>query len=84
LNSAEVQNKVAAGNARPALLANDKSRPDDQKVRELYRWVYSREPAEDELKVALSHLEKHKDNPKIAWEDILWALVNTKEFLFNH
>lgn len=84
LNSAEVQNKVAAGNARPALLANDKARPDDQKVRELYRWVYSREPVEDELKVALAHLEKHKDSPKIAWEDVLWALVNTKEFLFNH
>jgi hypothetical protein len=34
--------------------------------------------------VALAHIEKHKDNKKVAYEDILWALINTKEFLFNH
>ncbi len=84
LNSNEVQSKVAAGNARPALLANDKTRPEEQKIRELYRWVYSREPDAEELKIALAHLEKHKDNTKLAYEDIVWALVNTKEFLFNH
>ena len=35
-------------------------------------------------KIALAHLAKHEANPKIAYEDILWALINTKEFLFNH
>jgi hypothetical protein len=84
LNSNEVQSKVAGGSARPALLANDKARPDDAKIKELYRWVYSREPDAEELKIALAHLEKHKDNAKLAYEDIVWALVNTKEFLFNH
>jgi hypothetical protein len=84
LNSAEVQNKVAAGNGRAATLANDKARPDEEKIRELYRWVYSREPVSDELGIALAHIAKHKDNPKIAYEDIVWALINTKEFLFNH
>jgi hypothetical protein len=33
--------------------------------------------------VAIAHLSKAKDE-KTAYEDILWALVNTKEFLFNH
>jgi hypothetical protein len=33
--------------------------------------------------VALGHLSKAKDE-KLAFEDVLWALVNTKEFLFNH
>jgi hypothetical protein len=36
------------------------------------------------LKIALAHLDKHKDNAKLAFEDITWALINTKEFLFNH
>jgi hypothetical protein len=84
LNSSEVQGKVAAGNARPALLANEKERPNDDKLRELYRWVYAREPAADELAIGIAYLEKHKENPKLAFEDITWALVNTKEFLFNH
>jgi len=32
----------------------------------------------------MAHLEKHKDNQKVAYEDIVWALINSKEFLFNH
>ena len=51
---------------------------------QLYRWVYSREPDAEEMQVALSHIGRHEDNVKIAYEDIVWALVNTKEFLFNH
>jgi len=84
LNSNEVQGKIAAGNARPAMLADEKERDASLKISELYRWVYSREPDSEELNIALAHLEKHKDNAKIAFEDITWALINTKEFLFNH
>lgn len=84
LNSSEVQNKVSSGDARPALLANDKARSDEDKLRELYRWVYARDPDADELRIGLAHLQKHADNPKLAYEDITWALINTKEFLFNH
>ena len=84
LNSSEVQNKIGGGSSRAAMYANDKERPHEEKIRELYRWVYSREPDAEELQVALGHIEKHQDNLKIAYEDILWALINTKEFLFNH
>ena len=55
-----------------------------EKVSELYRWAYSRNPNGDELEIALAHIKKHEANVKIAYEDIAWALINTKEFLFNH
>lgn len=84
LNSSEVQDKIANASGRATAMANDKARSHDDKVKELYRWVYSREPNADELKIALAHIAKHEANPKIAFEDILWALINTKEFLFNH
>jgi hypothetical protein len=84
LNSNEVQTKIASGSGRAALLTNDKERSPEQKVKELYRWVYSREPVSEEMKIALAHIEKHKASPKTAYEDIVWALINTKEFLFNH
>lgn len=84
LNSSEVQNKISAGNARPAVMANEKDRPSEDKIRELYRWVYARDPDAEELSIAVAHLNKHQDNLKLALEDITWALINTKEFLFNH
>ena len=84
LNSAEVQNKVGSGSGRAAKLASEKERANEEKIRELYRWVYARDPESDELTIALAHIEKHKDKPQVAFEDIVWALVNTKEFLFNH
>ncbi len=83
LNSTEVQGKLANGNGRAAKLAADKERTDADKVRDLYLSVYSREPAADELGIATAHLAKN-ENKQQAFEDILWALVNTKEFLFNH
>ena len=84
LNSSEVQGKIANASGRAALLAADTERSNEDKLRELYRWVYSREPDSEELAIALGHIDKHQDDQKIAWEDIVWALVNTKEFLFNH
>ncbi|MEI8020167.1 MAG: DUF1549 and DUF1553 domain-containing protein [Schlesneria sp.] len=84
LNSSEVQNKISDGNGRASKFANDKEHPAEAKIKELYRWVYSREPDAEEIQIATAHLEKHKDNPKLAFEDIVWALINSKEFLFNH
>ncbi len=84
LNSQEVQSKISSGSGRAALLANDKKRPNEERIRELYRWVYSREPQPEEMNIAQAHIAKHEKDPKTAYEDILWALVNTKEFLFNH
>lgn len=84
LNSSEVQTKIANGSGRAAKLAADTKRTHEDKVKELYRWVYSREPNAEELKIAQAHIAKHEKAPKTAYEDIVWALVNTKEFLFNH
>ncbi len=83
LNSSEVQGKLSDANGRAAKLAADAARTHEEKVRELYFWVYAREPVAEELQVALGHLEK-SENKQQAYEDVLWALLNTKEFLFNH
>lgn len=84
LNSSEVQNKISDDSGRAAQLAADKDRPHEERIRELYRWVYSRDPVKEELDIALAHIAKHNDNARVAYEDIVWALINTKEFLFNH
>ena len=84
LNSSEIQGKLTAGDGTAARLAIDKNRPHEAKVRELYLLAFAREPLADETAVAVAHIQKCGDDVKRAYEDIVWALINTKEFLFNH
>jgi hypothetical protein len=84
LNSSEIQGKLTAASGNAARLAGDKSRPDELKIRELYLLAFSRVASPDELSIAMAHIQKNAQDPKRAYEDIVWALVNTKEFLFNH
>jgi hypothetical protein len=83
LNSSEIQGKLTSGNGIAARLANDKTRDSASKVRELYLLAFAREPLPEEAAIAVDHIEKSEDQRK-AFEDIVWALINTKEFLFNH
>ena len=57
--------------------------------------AFAREPRSDELKTALEYLAQPRlnsggqpvDAQKAArenFQDLIWALINTKEFLFNH
>lgn len=82
LNSDEVQQKLSRAGGRADKLAQDKSKDDAAKVKELFIWCYGRLPTEQQLKVSLSHLDKLSANRKQGFENLLWALVNTKEFLF--
>jgi hypothetical protein len=82
LNSDEVQGKLTRGGGRADQLAQDK-RPDAEKVTELFLWAFARKPSDQDLKVALDHIAKNAKNKKVAYENIIWALINTKEFIFN-
>jgi hypothetical protein len=83
LNSVDIQNKVSAGEGRAALLAADTKHTQAEKIGQLYLEFYCRPPSADETEFGLSYI-KRTNNDRAAYEDILWALVNTKEFLFNH
>jgi hypothetical protein len=83
LNSSEIQGKLTNGNGRAARLSGDEQREHADKIRELYLLAFSRPPAAEEAQIAVDHITK-SDKTKEAYEDIVWALINTKEFLFNH
>ncbi len=82
LNSDEVQRKLSQPGGRIEQLAKD-PRPDAEKVSELFMWAFARKPTEEQLKLALEHLAAHPKDQRQAYENILWALLNTKEFIFN-
>jgi len=94
INAPDIKAKLSHPNGRAERLAKD-DRPVDDKIRELYRVAFSREPRPDELSTARSYLTEQRldaagnpiDIQKAAREnlqDLIWALINTKEFLFNH
>ena len=82
LNSDEIQNKLARAGGRAALLAADK-RSDAEKVDELFLWAFGRQPSVEHLQIALSHIDRHALNKQVAYQNLIWALLNTKEFVFN-
>ena len=92
INSKDIQSKLSSGSGRAQKLAKDKERTDAEKIEELYYVAFSRPPKQEELKLALDYLNREVENEEgkkgpadkgKSYEDIVWALFNTKEFLFN-
>jgi hypothetical protein len=82
INGPTVNEKLRnPGNRIGRLLAKKTS--DLEVLNELYLATLSRLPTEADVKVALGHVAKAADKRK-AWEDVHWALLNAKEFLFRH
>jgi len=82
LNSDEVQGKLSRAGGRAELMAKD-PRPDTEKIDELFMWAFAHPPAPSQRTLALAHIGQHANDKKSAYENILWALLNTKEFVFN-
>jgi hypothetical protein len=82
LNSQEIQDKLTRPGGRAELLSKD-ARPDAEKIEELFLWAFGRKPSAEHLQVALEHINRNAMNKKLAYENLLWALLNTKEFVFN-
>jgi hypothetical protein len=80
MNSAEILAKASGPRARE--LARNK-RPLAEKLRELYLIALSRPATKDEVDAMVEHITR-SGNGQAAYEDVVWALINTKEFQFNH
>jgi hypothetical protein len=85
LNAKEIQEKISGDRSRAALLAAD-ARPLPDRINEIYLWCYGRPPTERELRVVENYLERRTDSAanRRGFKDVFWALINTKEFQFNH
>lgn len=94
INASDIRGKLAHPNGRAQKLAQDK-RPAEVRIKELYLVAFAREPRPDELKAALAYLNEPRvsaagqkvDAQKAArenFQDLIWAMMTTKEFLFNH
>ncbi len=85
MNSTQLQAKL--GGEKPEALvqklATSPTPPADV-VTELYLACYARFPTDEELKAATAPFTEDPATRRPAIEDVLWALVNSAEFVFNH
>ncbi len=80
LNSEQLEGKISSSPRLKRLLAS----PDDQLLDELYLTALSRFPDAGERQRLLAYLAQKKSARAQAVQDIAWAILNSKEFEFNH
>jgi hypothetical protein len=82
LHSDELQRKISHKDGLVAQFLKD-DKPNTEIVEEFFLRTFSRKPTAEESADAVAFLEKAADR-KVGAEDLLWTLLNAKEFLFNH
>jgi Protein of unknown function (DUF1553)/Protein of unknown function (DUF1549) len=84
INSKSVLESIHAPGGTLAKLVGRPKITDEQIVEELYLLALCRPPTEKEIGLMKKHFETAGSDKLKAAQDVLWVLLNTKEFLFNH
>ena len=82
INGPTVHGKLRADSGRIAIFVKE-NKPDDEVITTLYLSALSRKPTQAELDAAKRHIAAQQDR-RLALEDVGWAILNSKEFLFQH
>ena len=79
INSNTMATRLSNAGGRVARLLKE-SKDDNELVTHLYLWTIARQPDDKELKVAMDYLTLHPDHRQEACEDLMWALLNSRDF----
>lgn len=83
MNSQKLYDKVTSDSGLAATLASS-DLGSDKLIEELYLSVYSRFPTEEEESAAVALLNEDSASRRKTIEGLLWAMLNTPEFVFKH
>jgi hypothetical protein len=82
INGKSILERVSRPNSRvDALLKQKLTEP--QLIEELYWWALCRPPSAQEIEIGRAHFQSYGAQRAEAAQDLMWTLLNTKEFLFN-
>lgn len=82
INGDATHNRIRQGKLVESELTEGKT--SDQIIDELYLRCFSRKPSDEERTQLTQAITEAGDQKREALEDIFWALLNSKEFMFNH
>ena len=94
LNSADIKGKLSGASGRADKLVKAGG-TDAEKIRSLYLTAFARSPSVEEVREAEEYLKRPLTDARgepldplkakrSSLEDLIWALMNAKEFLYNH
>jgi len=83
INGDTIVGRVANPTGRLAGLLNQKL-ADKQLVIEIYLWSLARRPSDQEQELSLAYLKTYGARRSEAAQDMMWALLNSKDFLLVH
>jgi hypothetical protein len=82
MNGDAVNDRIKQGKVVTKMIAEKKT--DREIVEDLYLRVFGRMPKDKEWTTLQQTLASAADQRPAALEDVFWALMNSKEFYFNH
>jgi hypothetical protein len=82
MNAPRLHSRVTSDEGRAAQLAAS-DLPPERIVEELYLLIYSRLPDDAEREIGRALFAEPDSNRRRATEDLMWALLNTPEFVFK-
>lgn len=83
LNSTHIQKKIEGSKRINRLIRTTKNNR-RRLINMIYLNILSRYPTQQELTVTIQYFQTEGINLRQATTDLVWALINTKEFLFRH
>ncbi len=83
MNSPELMEKIQHRQGRARALADSRRTPQEI-IETLYLATLSRYPTDEERQVLSDGFAQAGSDRRAATEDAMWALMNSKEFLYNH
>lgn len=84
MNGRAVNQTLRVGRAGALLKVLGTPETDELRIETLYLRTISRRPTAQELKTALALVQVRGSPRQEAFEDLLWALLNSTEFVLNH
>jgi hypothetical protein len=81
INGSTVEEKISEGGVIKRLVAAKKT--PKEIVTELYLRSFGRFPTDAEIDKLEPHWGVSEQQPEV-FHDVFWALLNAKEFMFNH
>lgn len=82
MSDTNLTQKLRSGSNRASIIAKGKL-SDEKAIEELFLATLTRVPTEKEKAKALEFLKEGKSRSE-AMQDVMWALINTREFILNH